>query len=106
MPDVTFVQPDGTSETVDIPVGMSVMEGAIRNDVRGIDAECGGACACATCHIYVDPGWVQKVALAGEIETAMLDLAVDPKENSRLSCQLTLTDALHGLIVHVPIAQS
>jgi ferredoxin, 2Fe-2S len=105
MPKVTFVKPDGSRETIDIPVGLSVMEGAVKNNVRGIDADCGGACACATCHVYVDPSWVPKVPPKEDIETTMLDFAIDPEETSRLSCQIKVTAALDGLVVRVPKSQ-
>jgi 2Fe-2S ferredoxin len=105
MPRVTFIQPDGTSQTIDIPVGHSVMEGAVKHDIMGIAAECGGACACATCHVRVEPEWVNKLAPAQESETAMLDFVTDPDETSRLSCQITVQDAMDGLRVHIPKSQ-
>ena len=105
MPKVTFVQPDGARQTIDIPVGLSVMEGAVKNNVKGIDADCGGACACATCHVHVDPEWVGKLTPREDIETSMLDFAIDPDDKSRLACQINVTDALDGLVVHVPKAQ-
>jgi 2Fe-2S ferredoxin len=105
MPKVTFIQPDGTSQTIDIPVGLSVMEGAIKHNIRGIDADCGGACACATCHVYVDGAWQAKLTPREEIETTMLDFAIDPAEGSRLSCQIKITEAMDGLVVRVPKSQ-
>lgn len=105
MPKVTFIQPDGSSQTIDIPVGLSVMEGAIKNNIRGIDADCGGACACATCHVYVDAEWFKKLVPREDIETTMLDFAIDPEETSRLSCQIKMTEAMDGLVVRVPKTQ-
>ena len=105
MPKVTFIQHDGTSQTIDIPVGHSVMEGAVKHNISGIVAECGGACACATCHVHVDPEWANKLAPAQESETAMLDFAIDLEETSRLSCQIKLEDAMDGLRVRIPKPQ-
>jgi ferredoxin, 2Fe-2S len=105
MPRVSFVQPDGTVRTVDAPAGLSVMEAAIDNGVPGIVAECGGACSCATCHVYVDPEWAGRLKAADALESGMLDCALEPRETSRLSCQIALTDELDGLVVHVPEAQ-
>jgi ferredoxin, 2Fe-2S len=105
MPKVTFIQPDGKQQTVEIPVGWSVMEGAVRAGVVGIDADCGGACACATCHILVEPEWAANLPPKSEMEEAMLDFAIEPKPNSRLSCQLRMTSELDGLTVHVPPSQ-
>ena len=105
MPKVTFIQPDGQSQTIDIPVGLSVMEGAIKENIKGIDADCGGACACATCHVHVAPEWAEKIAAKEEIEQTMLDFAIEPSETSRLSCQLKMTEALDGLVVRIPKTQ-
>jgi ferredoxin, 2Fe-2S len=105
MPRVSFVQPDGTVRTVDAPAGLSVMEAAIDNGVPGIVAECGGACSCATCHVYVDPEWAGRLKAADALESGMLDCALEPRKTSRLSCQIALTDELDGLVVHVPEAQ-
>ena len=105
MPKVTFVHPDGTRQTIDIPVGLSVMEGAVKHSVKGIDADCGGACACATCHVHVEPEWQSKLTPAHEIEISMLDFAIEPDAQSRLSCQLKMTDALDGLVVRLPKSQ-
>ena len=105
MPKVTFIQFDGTSQTIDIPVGHSVMEGATKHDINGIVAECGGACACATCHVHVDPEWAKKLTPALEAETAMLDFAVDADQYSRLCCQIKLEDAMDGLRVFIPKSQ-
>ncbi len=105
MPRVTFIQSDGTSQTIDIPVGHSVMEGAVKHDISGIVAECGGACACATCHVHIDSEWANKIIPPQESESAMLDFAIDPDETSRLSCQIKLTGAMDGLRVHIPKSQ-
>ena len=106
MSRITFIQPDGTEQTVEVAVGWSVMEGAVRNLVPGIDADCGGACACATCHIYVDPGWLAMLPPKSEMEETMLDFAQDVAPNSRLSCQLVVEPALDGLTVELPDRQS
>jgi ferredoxin, 2Fe-2S len=105
MPKVTYIQHDGTVDTVEAPSGTTVMEAAIDNDVPGIVAECGGACSCATCHVYVDPEWLEKIPPAEPQEEGMLECALDRRENSRLSCQISLDDSLDGLVVRVPEAQ-
>lgn len=105
MPKITYVQPDGTETVVDASVGVTVMEAAKLNLVDGIEAECGGACACATCHVYVAADWVEKTGSASEMEEDMLDFAFDVKETSRLSCQIKVTDDLDGLVVTVPEKQ-
>ncbi|WP_409020592.1 2Fe-2S iron-sulfur cluster-binding protein [Brevundimonas vesicularis] len=105
MPKITYVSPDGTQHLVETPVGASLMEGAVRNNIPGIDADCGGACACATCHVYVDLDWAEKTGQASAMEASMLDFAVDADQRSRLSCQIKITDDLEGLIVHLPVSQ-
>jgi 2Fe-2S ferredoxin len=105
MAKLTFIQADGTRQTVDVPDGLSVMEAAIKNNVRGIDADCGGACACATCHVYLDEAWTDKVPPKEDIEATMLDFAIDPDANSRLSCQIKMKPALDGLVVRIPKSQ-
>ncbi|UMY17387.1 (2Fe-2S)-binding protein [Methylobacterium organophilum] len=105
MPKITFVDNAGTARTVDGAVGSTVMETALRNNVPGIDAECGGACACATCHVYVDEAWTEAVGPAEPMEQDMLDFATDVRANSRLSCQIRVTDALDGLTVTTPARQ-
>ena len=105
MPKITFIQPDGAEQTVEIAVGWSVMEGAVRSLVPGIDADCGGACACATCHVYVDPAWAAALPAKAEMEETMLDFAQDAQPTSRLSCQLRVTSDMDGLIVRVPPSQ-
>lgn len=105
MPKVTYVQPDGTSQVVDAGRGATVMETAIDNDIEGIVAECGGACSCATCHVYVAEEWLDKLPPMSGQEDGMLECALERRENSRLSCQIELTDELDGLIVTVPEEQ-
>ncbi|MEW6450867.1 MAG: 2Fe-2S iron-sulfur cluster-binding protein [Pseudomonadota bacterium] len=106
MAKITFIDPSGASRTVDAETGSTVMENAIRNDVPGIEAECGGACACATCHVYVDEAWREKVGPPSPMEEDMLDFGFDVKENSRLSCQIKVTDELDGLVVRTPERQA
>ncbi len=105
MAKITYIENDGTEHTVDVANGLSVMEGAIKNSIPGIDADCGGACACATCHVYVDPEWVSKTGTKEDMEQTMLDFAVDVEETSRLSCQIEVSDELDGLIVRLPQSQ-
>ena len=105
MPKVTYIEHDGTEHEADVPVGNTVMEGAVNNGIPGIEGDCGGACACSTCHVYVDPAWAEKMPKQEEMETDMLDFAYEPKENSRLGCQIPVTDALDGLIVRMPEKQ-
>ena len=105
MPKITFIQHDGKETVVDASVGGTVMEAAKLNLVEGIDAECGGACACATCHIYVAENWVSKTGSASDMEEDMIDFAFDVKDSSRLSCQIKVTDELDGLVVTVPEKQ-
>jgi 2Fe-2S ferredoxin len=102
MPKITYIEKSGKEHVVDAALGLSVMEAAIRNMVPGIDADCGGACACATCHVYVDPAWTDKVGKPEAMEESMLDFAYEPKENSRLSCQINVTAELDGLVVRLP----
>ena len=106
MPKIIYHAFDGTRFEVDAAAGSTVMENAIRNDVPGIEAECGGACACATCHVYVDEAWVEKTGQAAAMEEDMLDFAYEQKPNSRLSCQIKVTDELDGLEVKVPEKQA
>ena len=102
MAKVTYIEFDGTEHTVDVKAGNSVMEGAIKNDVPGIDADCGGACACATCHVYVDEAWRAATGERSDMEESMLDFAENLQDNPRLSCQIKVTDELDGLIVRPP----
>ena len=103
---ITFVATDGTRTDVDAAEGSTVMESAIKNMVQGIEAECGGACACATCHVYVDDAWTGKTGSAEPMEEDMLDFAYDVKPSSRLSCQIKVTAEMDGLVVHVPERQA
>lgn len=105
MAKITFIQPDGSSREIDATPGVTVMEAAKLHDIPGIEAECGGACACATCHVYVDPAWREAVGNPAEMEEDMLDFAFDVREESRLSCQIKVTDKLDGLVVRVPAKQ-
>lgn len=105
MAKITFTQPDGSQQVVDADAGMTVMEAAKKALVPGIEAECGGACSCATCHVYVDDAWREKVGPPSEMEEDMLDFAFDVRESSRLSCQIKVTDALDGLTLQVPEKQ-
>lgn len=105
MVKITFIQPDGAAQTVTAEEGLTVMEAAKMADVPGIDAECGGACACATCHVYVDPSWRDKTGAPSDMEEDMLDFAFDVREESRLCCQIKVTTALDGLLLRVPAKQ-
>ncbi len=101
MPKICYITTDGERHDVEVEVGYSVMEGAINNNIEGIVAECGGACACATCHSYIDEAWLAKLAEMDDMEDSMLDAAYERKDTSRLTCQIEVTDELDGLIVHV-----
>lgn len=105
MTKITFIQPGGESQTVDAENGLTVMEAAKLNDIPGIEAECGGACACATCHVYVDDAWRAATGKPSEMEEDMLDFAFDVRDGSRLCCQIKISDAINGLVVRVPAKQ-
>ena len=106
MPRVVFVQPDGQRVAVDVSVGTSVMEAAVHNNVRGIDADCGGCCSCATCHVYVEDAFLTRLPPPDVTESGMLEgTAAERRSNSRLGCQLAMTEALDGLTVHIPDRQ-
>lgn len=105
MAKITYIEFDGTEHVVDVPSGLSVMEGAINNNLPGIEAECGGMCSCATCHVYVDPAWTDATGSPGDIEQGMLESALDMQDESRLSCQIDVGDELDGLIVRMPELQ-
>ena len=105
MPKIIYIENNGKSHEVDVAKGLSVMEGAVQNDIPGIDADCGGSCACATCHVYVDEKWFEKLPKKEITEEDMLDMAYEPKKFSRLSCQLTVTNELDGLVVKMPSKQ-
>ena len=106
MPKITYKDNKGNSKTIKVENGLTVMEGAIQNDITGIDADCGGSIACATCHVYVEETWLDKLTKAEEAEVDMIDMAHEPKKNSRLSCQLIVSEELEGLIVTTPAQQS
>ena len=101
MPKVTYVEINGERKVCDVAVGISVMEGAIQNGIDGILAICGGSCACSTCHSYVDDAWLDAAGKPGDIESSTLELAFERKPSSRLTCQMEMTDALDGLVVHI-----
>ena len=105
MPKITYIAFDGNETTVDAKEGMSVMQTAVNNGVDGIVAECGGACSCATCHVYVDEGWFDKLPEAQSMEKEMLDFVMSPQPTSRLSCQIKVTAELDGLVVTTPESQ-
>ena len=106
MAKITYIDAGGVARTVDGEIGSTVMETAIKNGVPGIEAECGGACACSTCHVYVDEAWREKAGEVSPMEEDMLDFAFDVKPNSRLSCQIKVTEALDGLVVTTPERQA
>ena len=106
MTKVTYKDYQGNSQTINIDNGLSVMEGAIQNEIPGIDADCGGAMACATCHVYVKEEWLNKIPKAEDAEVDMIDMAYEPKKNSRLSCQIIVSNELDGLEVTTPEKQS
>lgn len=105
MPKITYIEHNGKEHSIEVPAGWSVMEGAVKNLIPGIDADCGGACACATCHVYVDPAWTAKLPKKEDMEETMLDFAQDLQPTSRLSCQIKVTPELDGLTVRMPKSQ-
>jgi 2Fe-2S ferredoxin len=107
MPKITYIEHDGTEHPIEVPLGRSVMQGAVDNNVPGIDADCGGECACATCHVYIDAAWLHKVGLPepGSQEASMLSFAAVTQPDSRLSCQIKVTPELDGLILRMPEGQ-
>ena len=106
MPKITFISHEGKKNIVEVAPGLSVMEGAIQNNIAGIDADCGGSMACATCHVYVPENWSNKLENPQDAEQDMIDMAYEPKKNSRLSCQIIVSDDLDGLEVTTPIKQT
>ena len=106
MPKITYIENSGKSHTIDVAKDLTVMEGAIQNDIPGIDADCGGACACATCHVYVDEKWFNKLPKIESAEQDMLDVAFEPNKFSRLGCQIIVSDELDGLTVNIPSKQT
>ena len=105
MAKITYIENNGKSHTIDVANGLSVMEGALQNNIPGIDADCGGSMACATCHVYVKEEWFDKINIKSEGEDDMLDQAYEPNKHSRLSCQISVTDDIDGLIVNLPEKQ-
>ena len=105
MPKITYIEHNGKSHTLEVANGLTIMEGALQNNIPGIDADCGGSCACATCHVYVDEKWFNKLPNKESAEEDMLDMAFEAKRLSRLSCQLTVSDSLDGLVVKMPSKQ-
>jgi len=106
MAKITYITHDQNTHTVEVQNGLTLMEGAVQNDIPGIDADCGGGMACATCHVYVQDGWFDKITPKEDGEEDMLDMAFEPKKNSRLSCQIIISDELDGLTVNIPSKQS
>ena len=106
MAKITYIDNEGSSRTIEVENGLSVMEGAIQKDIPGIDADCGGSMACATCHVYVEEKWLDKLPKAEDAEVDMIDMAYEPKKNSRLSCQISVSDEIDGLTVTTPAKQS
>ena len=105
MAKITYINHENQTQTIEVQNGLTVMEGAVQNDIPGIDADCGGGMACATCHVYVQEKWFNKLPKKEDGEEDMLDMAFEPKQNSRLSCQLVVSDDLDGLIVNIPSKQ-
>ena len=106
MPKITYISHNNKKNIVEVPTGLSVMEGALQNNIEGIDADCGGSMACATCHVYVSENWVDKIEKIQDAEQDMLDMAYEPKKNSRLRCQIIISNDLDGLEVTTPIKQT
>ena len=107
MPKVVYIEFSGAEHPVEVPIGLSLMRGAVDNSVPGIDADCGGECACATCHVYVDPAWFDRIGAPtpGSMEESMLSFAAAAEPNSRLSCQITMRDDLDGVVLRMPDGQ-
>ena len=105
MSKITYIEHNGKSHSINVQNGLTVMEGAVQNDIPGIDADCGGGMSCATCHVYVNEEWLGKLTEKEDGEEDMLDMAFEPKKNSRLSCQLIVSDVLDGLVVNIPSKQ-
>lgn len=105
MPKITYIEHNGKRHEVEVASGLTVMEGARDNNIPGIEADCGGACACSTCHVYVDAAWAEKIPAKDAMEEDMLDFAWEPSALSRLTCQVKVTDALDGLVVQLPEKQ-
>ena len=106
MPKITYIEHNGNSKTIEVDNGLTVMEGAVQNNVQGIDADCGGGMACATCHVYVEDSWFSKLLKAEDAEQDMIDMAYKPNKNSRLSCQIVVSEEIDGLKVTTPEKQT
>jgi 2Fe-2S ferredoxin len=106
MPKITYKDQKGNSKTIEVNNGLTVMEGAVQNNITGIDADCGGSMACATCHVYVEESWFNKLPDPEDAEKDMIDMAYEPKKNSRLSCQIIVSDEIDGLTVKTPEKQT
>ena len=106
MPKITYIEHNGKKHTIDVSNGLSIMEGAVQNNIQGIDADCGGAMACATCHVYVKEEWFNKLPQKEQGEEDMLDMAFEPKKNSRLSCQILVSKEIDGIVVDLPKKQT
>ena len=106
MPKITYIDSSGNKKTVEVAKGLTVMEGAIQNKIPEIDADCGGGMACATCHVYVKEEWLNKLNKSEDAEQDMIDMVFEPKKNSRLSCQITVSDEMNGLVVQLPEKQA
>ena len=105
MPKITYIDSSGNKKIIEVAKGLTVMEGAIQNNVSGIDADCGGGMACATCHVYVKEEWLNKLNKSEDAEQDMIDMVFEPKKNSRLSCQIVVSDEIDGLVVTTPPKQ-
>lgn len=105
MPEVTYVESDGTEHRIDVPIGVSVMQGAVNHMIPGIEGDCGGLCACGTCHVYLDRQWAEHCVPPDELEEGILEFAFAVDERSRLGCQIEMSEALAGLVVHLPERQ-
>ena len=105
MAKITYTTHDNQNHTIDVQNGLTVMEGAVQNDIPGIDADCGGGMACATCHVYINEDWLDKLPTKEDGEEDMLDMAYEPKKNSRLSCQIVVSDEIDGLVLNIPSKQ-
>ncbi len=105
MPKIVYIEHNGTEHAIEVKTGLSVMEGAVNNGIPGIDADCGGACACATCHVHVDPEWFAKLTPPDALEASMIDFATGSDGFSRMSCQIKVSEALDGLVVRLPESQ-
>ena len=106
MPKITYIEQNGSSKTIEVDNGLTVMEGAVQNNIPGIDADCGGGMACATCHVYVEDLWLNKLPKAEDAEQDMIDMAYKPNKNSRLRCQIVVSDEIDGLTVTTPEKQT